>query len=66
MDYNMEAYMTDTQIMKNVQASFMMEGLEATKEDNERGMKILRGEVKINDVIDEIKNKYLHLASIGK
>lgn len=53
--------MTDTQIMKNVQMSFLMEGLEATKEDNERGMKILRGEVKINDVIDEIKNKYLLL-----
>ena len=50
--------MKDLDIIKNVKASFAMEGLQSTKEDEERGLKILRGEANINDVIAEIKAKY--------
>ena len=58
--------MTDLQIIKNVRASFMMEGMKSTKEDEERGLKILRGEVDINDVIAEIKAKYMAPSSVTK
>lgn len=40
----------------------MMEGMKSTKEDEERGLKILRGEADINDVIAEIKTKYMTLS----
>ena len=50
--------MDNEKIIKNVTASFAMKGLKTTKEDEERGRKILNGEIDIKDAIAEIKKKY--------
>lgn len=55
----MEAFMTDRQIIRNVRASFMMEGLCPSKKEEKIGLGILRGEVDVEDVIVKLREKYM-------
>ena len=46
----------------SVRASFAMEGLEMTQEDERRGEEILTGERSVDDVIAEISLKYVRVS----
>lgn len=50
--------MTKEEIIKSVSASFEMEGLIVTEQDKERGKAILSGEKTIEQVIDELNQKW--------
>ena len=51
--------MTDRQIIRNVRASFMMEGLCPSKKEEKIGLGILHGEVDVEDVIVKLRKKYM-------
>lgn len=55
----MDIKMTTTEIVENVRSSFEMEGMTMTGEDEKRGLAILQGKIDIEQVIEEIKNKYI-------
>ena len=50
--------MRDEEIIESVCSSFEMEGLIATEEDKERGRAILSGEKTIDQVIEELNQKW--------
>lgn len=50
--------MTNKDIVENVTACFEMEGFVLTEEDKERGLAILKGEIDVEQVVEDIKNKY--------
>lgn len=50
--------MTVAEIVENVRASFEMENMIMTSEDEQRGLEILSGNLSIDQAIEEIKKKY--------
>lgn len=56
--------MTDEEILESVCSSFEMEGLVATEEDRQRGRAILSGEKTIEQVIEELDQKWRELGVI--
>ncbi|MBQ1473153.1 MAG: antitoxin VbhA family protein [Lachnospiraceae bacterium] len=54
--------MTVQETIDSVRASFAMEGLEMTQEDERRGEEILTGERSVDDVIAEISLKYVRVS----
>ena len=50
--------MTIQETIEHVRASFAMEGLEMTQEDERRGEEILKGERTAEDLIAELSMKY--------
>lgn len=50
--------MTKEDIMREVEASFAIEGMMLTKEEKERGMRFLKGEISSEEAILEIRKKY--------
>ena len=54
--------MTVQETIDSVRASFAMEGLEMTQEDERRGEEILTGERSVDDAIAEISLKYVRVS----
>lgn len=54
--------MTVQETIDSVRASFAMEGLEMTLEDERRGEEILTGERSADEVIAELSIKYVSLS----
>ena len=54
--------MTVQETIDSVRASFAMEGLEMTREDERRGEEILTGERTAEDLIAEISMKYVQVS----
>lgn len=50
--------MTVVEIVENVRASFEMENMIMTSEDEQRGLDILNGKLSIEQAVEEIKKKY--------
>jgi hypothetical protein len=60
--YRNGVMMTVQETIDSVRASFAMEGLEMTQEDERRGEEILTGERSVDDVIAEISLKYVRVS----
>ena len=52
------SHMTIAEIVENVRASFEMENMIMTHEDEQRGLDILNGKSDIEQAVEEIKRKY--------
>lgn len=50
--------MTDEEILNEVRSSFRLEGIYITQEQEERAKRLLSGEATLDELIDEIKQKY--------
>lgn len=50
--------MTNDEIMKEVKSTFRLEGVEISKEQEERLVKYLSGEMELEDIIEKLKKKY--------
>lgn len=53
--------MTVINTIENVRATFAMENMVMSKEDEQRGRDILEGKKTIEQIISEIKEKYVSL-----
>lgn len=51
--------MTIMETIENVKASFEMEDMQMSEEDKRRGISLLSGERTIDDIIAEIRQKYV-------
>lgn len=51
--------MTNEEILREAKASFKLEGMEITKEDEKRAMSCLLGLTTFEDAKNEIKTKYI-------
>ena len=60
----MVSVVTNDQIVNNIRASFAMEGISITEEDEERGRHILAGTRSIEQIILEITEKYRILSRL--
>lgn len=54
-----DVIMTSIEMIANVRASFAIEGMKMTKQDEERGKAIIEKKLKIDQAIEEIKRKYM-------
>lgn len=54
--------MTVQETIDSVRASFAMEGLEMTREDEQRGQEILTGERSAEELIAELSVKYARVS----
>lgn len=52
--------MTNEEILKEVKNTFRLEGIVVTKEQEERIIKLLTGEVDLETLINDLKHKYTH------
>ena len=55
--------MTSIEMIANVRASFAMEDMKMTNQDEERGKAIIEKELMIDQAIEEIKLKYMPKAN---
>lgn len=53
--------MTTNEMIENVRSSFAMENMSMTPEDEERGKSIIEGTSNIEQVVEEIKLKYMSI-----
>ena len=53
--------MTTSEMIENVRASFLMEGLVMSPEDEVRGRQIYDGDLDVADAVRDIKEKYMSL-----
>ena len=56
-----DVIMTSIEMIANVRASFAIEGMKMTKQDEERGKAIIETKLQIDQAIEEIKRKYMSI-----